>query len=183
MTAATRELRAPLRIAAAVTCLAAVLAAVAHAAFAADARHVLAFTFPGIQPRIGEAASIFTNNARIMAAAFGFAAVIQAPWLGGIEGTQAKSRAHPATTLACDAIVAAIAAHSVAIAACGVGAYGRRMLAALLPHGPVELLAFSLALTLYLEARRRPIAVSRAVTLGAASLLTLAVAAAMETYL
>lgn len=184
MTRATaRELRTPLHIAAAVTAVAALIAALVHVAFAADARHTLAFTFPGVRPAVPEAGAILANNLRIMAAAFGFAAVIQGPWLGQTAPTTAKSIGHRAATIVCDAIVAGIAAHSVAVAACGVGAYGRRMIAALLPHGPVELLAFSLALTLYLEARRRPIAASRAMTLGAASVLLLAVAAVMETYL
>ena len=36
-----------------------------------------------------------------------------------------------------------------------IGAYGTRMVGAMLPHGPVELAAYSLALALYLHGRRR----------------------------
>ena len=51
---------------------------------------------------------------------------------------------------------AAVAANVIVIGA-SFGAYGTRMLRAALPHGPVELAAYSLALALYLQGRRRPL--------------------------
>ena len=42
-----------------------------------------------------------------------------------------------------------------------LGGYGTRMVRAMLPHGPVELAAYSLALALYLQGRRRALPAAR----------------------
>ena len=44
---------------------------------------------------------------------------------------------------------------NVLVVGAGLGAYGARMVRAELPHGPVELAAYALALGLYLQGRRR----------------------------
>ena len=62
------------------------------------------------------------------------------------------------------------------------GAYGTRMVRAALPHGPVELAAYSLALALYLQGRRRPFPARRLLVVMALSVSTLALAAVLETY-
>ena len=62
------------------------------------------------------------------------------------------------------------------------GAYGTRMVRAALPHGPVELAAYSLALSLYLHGRRRPLPARCVVAVLALSVSTLALAAVLETY-
>jgi hypothetical protein len=56
------------------------------------------------------------------------------------------------------------------------------MLRATLPHGPFELAAYSLALALYLQGRRRPLPVQHVLDVAALSVAVLAVAAALETY-
>jgi uncharacterized membrane protein SpoIIM required for sporulation len=56
------------------------------------------------------------------------------------------------------------------------------MVRASLPHGPIELAAYSLAVALYLRGRRRPLPAAHMakVTLGSVALL--AVAAVLETF-
>ena len=56
------------------------------------------------------------------------------------------------------------------------------MVRAALPHGPVELAAYSLALALYLHGRRRRLPARGVVGVLALSVLTLALAAFLETY-
>ena len=63
-----------------------------------------------------------------------------------------------------------------------LGAYGTRMVRAALPHGPVELAAYSLALALYLQGRDRPLPGRLIVAVVALSVATLALAAILETY-
>ncbi len=76
---------------------------------------------------------------------------------------------------------AGVAANVIVVGA-GLGAYGARMIRALLPHGPVELAAYSLALALYLEGRQRPLGIRHAVAVGALSVAALALAAVLETF-
>jgi uncharacterized membrane protein SpoIIM required for sporulation len=78
-------------------------------------------------------------------------------------------------------LAAAVAANLVVIGA-SFGAYGTRMVRAALPHGPVELAAYSLALALYLQGRRRRLPARSAAAVLALSVLTLAIAALLETY-
>jgi len=81
-----------------------------------------------------------------------------------------------------DALLGVQVAVNLLVVGASVGAYGQRMLAALLPHGPLELAAFALALTVYARARQGALTVPRAATLGAAALLALALAALLESY-
>ena len=46
-------------------------------------------------------------------------------------------------------------AANVLVVGAALGAYGERMVRAMLPHGPVELAAYALALALYLQGRSR----------------------------
>ena len=63
-----------------------------------------------------------------------------------------------------------------------LGAYGTRMVRAALPHGPVELAAYSLALALYLQGRREPLPSRHGRDVGALSIAALALAAVLETF-
>jgi hypothetical protein len=63
-----------------------------------------------------------------------------------------------------------------------LGAYGSSMAAAILPNGPLELAAFALALSVYRDARRRPVRAARALGHAATGLALLAAAALLETY-
>jgi hypothetical protein len=56
------------------------------------------------------------------------------------------------------------------------------MLRAALPQGPVELAAYSLALSLYLQGRGRPVAARHVLAVLALSVWTLAMAAVLESY-
>ena len=78
-------------------------------------------------------------------------------------------------------IAGAIAANVLVIGA-AIGGYGTRMLVAMLPHGPVELAAYSLALALYLRGRRRALPAARMAVVACASVALLALAAALETW-
>jgi hypothetical protein len=79
-------------------------------------------------------------------------------------------------------LVGAAVAANVIVVGASLGAYGTRMLRATLPHGPFELAAYSLALALYLQGRRWPLPLRLALGVGALSVATLALAAALETY-
>jgi hypothetical protein len=63
-----------------------------------------------------------------------------------------------------------------------VGAYGARAGRALLPHGPVELAGFSLALALYAAVRRNSASARQAGSLAGSAMVLLALAAVLETY-
>ena len=54
-----------------------------------------------------------------------------------------------------EVILAGAITANVAVVAAALGAYRERMVLALMPHGPVELAAYSLAIALYLQDRRR----------------------------
>ena len=62
------------------------------------------------------------------------------------------------------------------------GAYGTRMARAALPHGPVELAAYSLALALYIQGRRRVLPARHVLAVAALSTSLLAAAAVLETF-
>ena len=74
-----------------------------------------------------------------------------------------------------------VAANVIVIGA-SFGAYGTRMVRAALPHGPVELAAYSLALALYIQGRRRQLPVRHILAVAALSTSALAAAALLETF-
>ena len=57
------------------------------------------------------------------------------------------------------------------------------MVRAMLPHGPVELAAYALTLALYLRGRHRILPTRELMTIGATSVLLLAAAAVLETFI
>jgi hypothetical protein len=56
------------------------------------------------------------------------------------------------------------------------------MAIAMLPHGPLELAAYSMALALYLRARRGPLPVRHVLATAGVCLIGLLTAAVLETY-
>ena len=158
------------------------IALAVHVWFAAAARRWLAFPFAGIPARPGEAASIFIHNLRALAAVGGLLLIAQsAYWTarqprnhGPLHGTLRRLG---------EALLAAAVAANLIVVGASFGAYGTRMLRAALPHGPVELAAYSLALSLYLQGSQAaapgPAACSRSMAL---SVSMLAIAAVLETY-
>ena len=81
-----------------------------------------------------------------------------------------------------EAVLCGLAAANTVLVGAGLGAYGSRMARAMLPHGPVELAAFSLALALYLQGRHQRLSSSYLIAAAAASAALLAAAAVLETY-
>src|SRR5204862_188619 len=65
-------------------------------------------------------------------------------------------RIHRALQGACEALVGGVIAANVIVIGASFGAYGTRMVRTALPHGPLEVAPYSLALGLYLQGRRRP---------------------------
>jgi hypothetical protein len=183
MTPAYRSLCRSTLVLTAALLVAIILVAVGvHLVAARPARTILAFGFPGVAPTPGSVVSIFVSNA-----SFVVVAVIATLALGaarrGHERGQTTRRAVLAYTLFFDIILAAPALSTVVMVGGGVGAYGGRMIRDVVPHGPIELLGFAAAWSVYLSARKRRIERrSAAVTFGVA-LAVLAVAATAETYI
>ncbi len=107
-------------------------------------RSYLDFSFPGLQRSPDTAIRIAAHNGLIAAT----------PLLGAAVHPHVGRRARWAITagLALLLVINAMAIGAV------MGAYGRRALAAITPHGPMELLAFSIAGGAYLHACRHRVA-------------------------
>jgi hypothetical protein len=154
------------------------VAVVVDAAFATTARGWLDYPFSGIPEHASVAAEIFAHNLRALAGVLGAQIVAQAGWRrpGGPSHTQKIIQ-----RLAELVVAGAVAANIILIGA-SIGAYGQRMLVAMLPHGPVELAGDVVALALYWQGRRRHLALGDLATVAAISVGLLAVAAALETF-
>jgi hypothetical protein len=147
-------------------------------AFAASARHWLGFGFPGVARRPETAAIAFTHNVRALLAVAGLLLVGQSRYFA----ERPPGRVHRTVRLAGEALLGAIVAANVIVVGAGFGAYGARMVRAVLPHAPLELGAYVLALALYVEGRRRPLAARQIVLVGTMCVAALAFAAMLETY-
>jgi hypothetical protein len=156
-----------------------VIALLIHLALAAAVRHWLAFPFTGIPPRLAIAASIFLHNLRALAAVWGLLLIAQsALWNADVPGRTCR-----VLRLSGEVLLGAAVAANLIVVGASLGAYGTRMLRAILPHGPFELAAYSLALALYLQGRRRPLQVRLMLRVVALSVAALALAALLETYM
>lgn len=168
------------RVAVGLTVACGVIALAVHVWFAAAARRWLAFPFAGIPARPSEAASIFLHNLRALVAVGGLLLIAQsAYWNPGAK--EPRSR-HRVVRWLGEALLGAVVAANVFVVGSGFGAYGMRMLHATLPHGPLELAAYSLALSLYLQARTRRVGARLVLVMLALSVSTIALAALLETY-
>jgi len=166
-------------IAGALVVATALIALVVHVGFAASARRWLAFGFAGLPARPDAAIGIFGHNIRGLLAVAGLLLVAQTSHWG--DDPQ-PGRTHRLVRGAGEVLLAAAILANVAVVGAGVGAYGARMIRAALPHGPVELGAFSLALGLYIKGRHRPIPVGLMVVVAILSVAGLAIAALLEVY-
>ena len=175
-----RDAHATLALCAAIVAAIAVAAVTVRLTLAAPARDLLAYPFVPQQPSFAGAAAVLATNARKLAGVYGLALVAQAPILAG-EGRRPWAGGS-LLRLACDAGALGLLAPSGVLVAVALGAYGSRMAAAMLPHGPLELAAFALALCVYRDARRRPVRAGRALGRAATGLALLAAAALVETY-
>jgi hypothetical protein len=146
---------------------------------AAGARQWLVFPFAGLPARPAEAASIFDHNLRALGAVAGLLLTAQSPyWAGRACG----GRLHRAIRGGAETLLGAGIAANVIVVGASLGAYGIRMVTAVLPHGPVELAAYALALALYLEGRKRRLALAHILGIATLSVTTLALAAALEAF-
>jgi hypothetical protein len=147
--------------------------------FAAAARGLLAVHFSAPDRTLGEAAAIFTHNARIMLATVGLAY-----YAARVRERQIVEE-HPVAWLGArviDGVLLAGAASQVILAGVLLGAYGSQQVRAFMPYAPVEIVAWLVILALYLRARRRQIQQREATIALACGLLLLALAAALEAF-
>jgi hypothetical protein len=152
------------------------VAVIVHVVFAAPARHWLAFPFSGIPARAGEAVMIFTHNVWALGAIGGLLLIAQVRHRAGESGAIQHGLQRAGEFMLAAGVVV-----NLAVVGASIGAYGARMIRAALPHGPVELAAYSLALALYLEGRHQPLALKHILGVGGLSVALLALAAVLET--
>jgi hypothetical protein len=177
------SLRSTLLVAAAVagalTIAAGAIAAVTHLTAASVARRWLAYPFAGIPARPGEAVAIFLHNVRALAAVGGLLLIAQSPhWAENVDA----GPLHRAIRRGGEALLAAGVSSNVIVVGASLGAYGAGMVRAILPHGPVELAAYALALALYLQGRDKPLPMNHLLTIAVTSIFLLALAALLETF-
>lgn len=156
------------------------IALIVRAWFADQARRGLAFPFTGIPARPDVAANIFSHNLRALAAIGGLLLIAQSVHWTGREDE--PTRASATVRLLCEGLLGAALAANLIVVGASFGAYGTRMLRAAMPHGPLELAAYSLALALYQQGRRRALPARHVLAVGALSVATLALAGVLETY-
>jgi hypothetical protein len=167
-------------VAATLTIACGVIALVVHLWCAAPARRWLAFRFPGIPARPSTAAIIFSHNLRALAAICGLLLIAQSAYWSAARAE--PGHAHRTLRGLGEALLAAAVAANLVVIGASFGAYGMRMMRVALPHGPVELAAYSLALALYLQGRTRPLPARSVTAVFALSVVMLALAALLETY-
>jgi hypothetical protein len=174
--------RLAVRVAGAVTITVAAVGVAVRLALIAPARHWLSFAFTGIPAKPVVAAGIFLHNLRALAAVFGALLIAQARQPTGRGAGVGVGAPHRALPLFGEAVLGVAVAANVVVLGAGLGAYGIRMVCAVLPHGPVELAAYALALALYLEGRTRLLARSHILAVAALSVSALGLAALLETF-
>jgi hypothetical protein len=165
-------------IAAALTSCVLLVALVTHVALAPQGRSWLHYTFPGVPSRLNSAVWIFTNNGRELLGVLGLLLIAQI----AAHRTDGPTRAQRVVRAGGELVLAGAIAANVLVVGAAVGAYGEQMLQAILPHGPFEVAAYSLALALYLQGRRRPLPAAQAAGTIAASVALLALGAFLETF-
>lgn len=167
------ERRTAVALAAAMTAAALAVAVVVHLALAVEVRQRLDFGFAGVPATPDAALSIFAANTRLLAVVFAATALTQ---------VQCNERAAALLRGVTDSVLALEVALNTIVVGAALGAYGTRMLAAVLPHGPIELAAFALALALYVRARRARLSRRHIAAVATACVSGLALAAALETF-
>jgi hypothetical protein len=146
----------------------------------APARRLLAFQFRGVPAEPAVAATVFVHNLHALLAIGGALLVAQMAYVE--SRTAAPGRTQWMLRCACEAALAGGVAANVMVIGVSFGAYGTSMTRATLPHGPVELAAYSLALALYFQGRDRVLPARHVLAVGVLSTFLLAAAAALETF-
>jgi hypothetical protein len=181
---ATIDARLVGRVAAAVSAGTMLVALGVALAAASAARDWLHFGFAGVPSRLTEALSILANNARMAAAPAVAALLIQTRRLA-----ESESRDRDRLVLVLRALEQAAGAalllavlFNLAVVGVSIGAYGTRVMVAIMPHGPFELAAYSTVLSLYLRVRREALPLRGWAAHAGLALVLLAVAAVLETF-
>lgn len=151
-------------------------AAVVRLVACAPARRWLDYPFTGVPATAREAAAIFAHNARALLGLFGLLLIAQS----AARNPGRPSRVQLALRAIAEVILSGVLAANVFVVGAALGAYGTRMVRAMLPHGPVELAAFAVAIALYLQGRTRPLPARQLLVAGAGSAGLLAGAALLE---
>ena len=108
---------------------------------------------------------------------------VSGPWIAAAEHRQAAPGwSWRLARLLCDLVLLGAIASNLVVVGAGLGAYDLRMARAIAPHGPFELAAFSMALSVYLLARNGRVRRPWRLTLTAGALLALALGALVEVY-
>ena len=154
------------------------VAGAVRVAMAAPVRERLGYTFRGVPARPDVAIGIFAHNLRAILGVFGLLLVAQI----ASRATGGAGRAQRVTIMVGEIILVGVASANVLVVGAALGAYGPRMVRAVLPHGPIEFAAYSLALGLYLQGRRRALPGAHVAKVAAISVGLLALAAALETF-
>jgi hypothetical protein len=165
-------------VAAAATSCVLLVALVTDVALASQARGWLHYSFPGVPRRLNSALWIFSNNGRELLGVVGLLLIAQI----AARGSEGPTRGQRLVRTGGELLLGGAIAANVLVVGAAVGAYGNRMVRAMLPHGPVEVAAYALALALYLRGRRRPLPAMRLAGTIAASVALVAVAALLETF-
>jgi hypothetical protein len=176
--AATAKIAA--RIAGTLTLAVLAVAAAVHITAVAPASRLLGFHFAGIPARPSVAATVFVHNLHALLAIGGALLVAQMPYL--VDRGADPGRTHRMLRVVCEVALTGAVAANVTVIGVSVGAYGTKMTRAALPHGPVELAAYSLALALYIEGRHRALPARNVFVVSALSTSLLAAAAVLETF-
>ena len=152
------------------------LAAVVAVAAPAQARDWLRFAFPGVAASPAVAVGIFAHNLRSLSGVFVLLIFAR------LAPRAPDKRTAQLTVRLGELLLAGAITANVMVVGAALGAYRERMVLALMPHGPVELAAYSLALALYLTDRRRNLPAACVATAGVVGVALLAIAAALETW-
>ena len=134
------------------------IALATRAALAAQARSWLHYTFAGVPARPQTAVGIFANNTRELMAVFGLLLIAQL----AVRRDGRPTRAQLLLRTGGELILSGAIVANMLVVGAAIGGYGTRMVRAMLPHGPVEVAAYALALALYVQGRSRPLPIHAA---------------------
>jgi hypothetical protein len=174
------DLRLATKLAADLLALTAAIAATVHLLAAERAREWLDFGFAGVPHTVGTAASIFGNNARILAGILAASVAVQVG--RAAAGTRATRIFAALIASICDGGLIVACSLQVIVIGAAYGAYGFRTVEATAAHGPFELAAYSVALALYLSARCEPLGWPRFARISVAASALLVVGALLEAF-
>jgi hypothetical protein len=165
-----------MRVAGVVLAAIALVAVLVRIAAAAAARDWLAYPFTGIPATTDQAAAIFAHNVWALLCVIGLLLIAQAAahWPGG------RTRIQAWLQTAGEIVLAGVVATNALIVGAALGAYGTRMVRAMLPHGPVELAGFATAIAHYHHARDRALPARQLLLTATVSVLMLGAGALLE---